>query len=144
MPSARRGALYGAVALITLACTSMTATATATAAGTRTCNPLHLNSRTVTICVEFKNGEPYAVAGYQTASSAEPTNFWAGLYRCNNSTGPDCVLISASRDRHQTRGYPDPYTWQIVTSSKPYSGGHTYKACTTVTDVVNFCTRETT
>lgn len=145
-----KAVVRGLFALAALVLMSTVLSGQAEAAQNRTCNSTRVSTNTITICVEFgRSGqppyalEPYALAGYATPSFAEPTNFWAGLYQCNNSTGPECVLISASRDYDQISFYPEPNKYKIVTSSKPYSYGHTYKACTTVSGNL-LCTRETT
>ena len=136
--TALRGLL--AVAALLLVTTALSAPAEAL---NRTCaQKLVSNVHQVTICVEqSERGNPYALAGFFTASPEPPSSMWAGLYQCNNSTGPYCGLVSANKDIIKIIDNK----YQVHGSSVPYSPGHTYKACMSVGGIIsNFCTKETT
>jgi hypothetical protein len=86
----------------------------------------------VHVCVQFDQfgGNPRADAFYTTISTYPPTYFWAGLYQCSG-TGSDCQNISAN-SKWKTVNPPPSAAYEVTTSSKPYSFGHTYKACTSI------------
>jgi hypothetical protein len=119
---------------------------TAVSAPAEAANPCSPNkilpySRAIQVCVDRDRfGNPLAYAVFQTPTNAPPDHFWVGLYQCNNSSGPECVLKSAN-DKFSNSTQPPMYKWKVTTSSKPYSFGHTYKACTSVRPhgVVNYC-----
>jgi hypothetical protein len=136
--TALRGLL--AVAALLLVTTALSAPAEAL---NRTCaQKLVTSVHQVTICAEQTDrGNPYALAGLFTASPEPPSSMWAGLYQCNNSTGPYCILVSAN----STIKKISDNKYQVKGSSVTYSPGHTYKACMSVGNVIsNFCTKETT
>ena len=137
-----RTALHGllAVAALLLVTTALSAPAEAL---NRTCVQKQLNSvQQVTSCAEqTERGNPYALAGFFTASPEPPVSMWAGLYQCNNSTGDYCLLVA----KYSVIRKISDNKYQVQTASVTYSPGHTYKACMSVGGVIsNLCTKETT